>query len=596
MHQSFQHRSEYPVKTFVRTEEELVKMPEEQVLVLVENLTLSVLFDTNVPGRFYMDGLDMLPETRVTEDEVGEVYFPSSDHEQLLYQSHTNDDSSYYPLIPGYYRIKVVLGGETYYTLIRIRPKQVTEEQWEWMRNDIEDTLHGLAQDLLRKNSHLSVEGESPIPLTYMRQWLLFREEKARLLHAAEEIMRAPRSEIYKTYKLVPDVLAKRVGEKSIQFRSQHPEKEDVLVDTMPTIGFDLPENRWLYHILQFFQAITQELLTFLQALEVTTNRELGELAKWGKRSEDRMRLKRKVLEQVREMKRDAMQFRSVWYRSLETSWTQNIQPTLPQEVPMALTSDSRYRVLYQTYRKLKKQDITISLDPMYTYHWKQTDLLYEIWGYIQVVKGLQSEKLGFVPTKGWLFEEEGTGSSIQVPELRSGTYVEFQKGEVRVRVVYEEEIATTPEHTSLHHPVYTSSYHRKPDCRIDVYDAKGHIGTLLLDFKYRPLPSIWDHSKIRTQKQNKTMRQLDAYSTSCRSGWFLKDRFSDRIIRQFRPVFEVWPVYPEKHRTPQQREADSYHIRPMDLTPGSNNEHFLEKLEWAFAEMQGLVSDLERT
>lgn len=540
-----------------------------------------------------MDGLDMLPESEVEEDNLGDVYLPSSPTEKVLFTNGNQNGYTYYPLIPGFYQVKVIIEGNCYYTLLRVKPKQVNEEQWETMRQEIEETLHGLAQDLVRKNLNLNSEEDMPIPITYMRQWLLLRKEKSRLLNAIEEIQKAPRYNIIKHHEIVPNALAKSIGEETIKFRSLHPEKKDVIKEAKSVISYCLPENRWILHIVQFLASTTQTLFQFLLTYEDVLLRELKELHRWGKKAEGRIRIKEKVLNQIQEMKKDANQFRNAWNRLLQVQWLQYLPKTLPKEIPIALSADSRYRILYQVYRNLKKDNTSVTLDSMYTYHWKRTDYLYEIWGFIQVIRVFLSEGTGLIATKGWLFDIADVENGVTVPELRKGSYVEFTDGAIRIRAIYEEELPSSAKDTSMESPLYTSSYHRLPDCRIDVYDEHGHIGSLLLDFKYRPLSTVWEKQKIKTSKQTKTMKQLDAYTTACRSPWFLKGRASERMLNRFRPVAEVWPVFPIKDDKELSREVDEYFVRPMDLTPGKENHHFKKHIFEAIEEMKMIVQEI---
>lgn len=574
-----EYRNEKAVSVFVQVQEEVFSIPEENIAVLTENVDLSLVFSANSPGRLYMDGLDMLPESNVQEDERGEVFLSSSEQEQVLYVNDIQNGYSYYPLIPGFYQIKIEVAEQRYYTLIRVKPKQVYEEQWETMRNEIEDTLHGLAQDLVRKNLNLSNDEKLPIPITYMRQWILLSSQKSRLLNAIEEIQKAPRYQIVKTYEIVPNTLAKRISEETIKFRSQHPEKKDVIKEAKPVISYNLPENRWLIHIVNMLASISNTLYKFLSSYEDVIQREIEELTQWGRRAEGRIRIKEKVWSQVRNMKRDAKQFRSAWNRCLQASWVQEISTVLPHEMPLALSRDSRYRLLYQMYKSLKKNNTSITLNPAYTYNWKRTDYLYEIWGFIQVIKAFLSEDLGYTPSKGWLFDISDLTGDITVPELRKGSFVEFFKDSLRIRVLYEEELPASAEGTRLDKPLYTSSHHNLPDCRIDVFDERGHIGSLLLDFKYRPLSSIWDRQLIKTHRQTKTMKQLDAYSTACRSPWYLKGRADELVLSVVHPVAEVWPVFPYKYEQKRNRVVDEYRIRPMDVTPGRDNSHLHKAL-----------------
>lgn len=585
------YREEKKVMTLVGNKEEVFSIPQDNIVVVTENIDLSVIFTCSSHGRLYMDGLDMLPESQIEEDDFGDVYLPSSPSEKTLFINGEKDGYTYYPLIPGFYQVKVIIDDKSYYSLLRVKPKQVTEEQWETMRQEIEETLHGLAQDMVRKN--LNLNNEEEIPITYMRQWLLLRNEKSRLLNAIEEIQKAPRYNIVKHYEIVPEALAKSIGEETIKFRSLHPEKKDVIKEAKSITTYNLPENRWILHIIQFLATTTQTLFEFLSTYENALLCELKDLDRWGKKAEGRIRIKERVLNHVQEMKRDANQFRNAWNRMLQVQWLQNLPRSLPQEIPIALSADSRYRILYQIYRNLKKDNTSVTLDSIYTYNWKRTDYLYEIWGYIQVLRVFLSENTGFKATKGWLFDLNDVENGITVPELRKGSYVELTDGNIIVRVVYEEELPFSAKDTSIESPLYTSSYHRLPDCRIDVYDEQGHIGSLLLDFKYRPSKSIWDKSLIKTSKQTKTMKQLDAYTTACRSPWFLKGRASERILNRFRPVAEVWPIFPIKEEREFNRKVDEYYVRLMDLTPGKENNHFKQHIFEAIEEMKMIVHEI---
>ncbi|MED4455127.1 DUF2357 domain-containing protein [Metabacillus fastidiosus] len=589
------YRSEVKVLHFVSNSEELARVDGESVITLTENVDLTVLFtciESN--AAFYMDGLDTLPETLVKEDEKGEVYLSPSDKEQALFTNKDYENNySFYPLIPGFYRIKVEVRNKSFYALIRVKPKQLFKEQWELMINEIEETLHGLAQDLVRRNSNINTDGDSPIPTSFMRQWFLLNNHKSKILNAVEEIKKSPRHHILKKYELVPKALAKRIDGVSIKYMSQHPEKRDVFKEPKPILGYNLPENRWLLHMVVHLATITNSLYNFLFSYEETVEAEIVNLKKWGKSAEVRLRTKHKVLNRVREMRNNVRQFRSVWNNLLIVPWFEDVSKSLPREMPMALSMDNRYRTIYKIYCDMKIEEYSISLDPAYNYHWKRTDYLYEIWGYIQVIRAFVSEELGFKPSKGWLYDTQNLDEGLVIPELTPGSYVEFIKDNLRIRVVYEEELPSSPDGTSMDKPLYTSSPHYLPDCRIDVFDENGYIGSLLLDFKYRPKESIWNRNLIKTRSQTKVMKQLDAYTTACRSPLYLKGRNTERVISRFRPVLEVWPIYPFKYHGEIKRDIDEYHIRMMDLTPAKDNMHFISQIQWAIEEMKGIANEI---
>lgn len=576
-HPSKPYRTENEVSPFVQSKEAMYRIDRTEVVQVTENRDVSVRFEGNADYRLYMDGLDTLKEEAVSEDADGEVYLKPSQRETTLFSYQERD--GYYPFIPGYYRIRVVGGEKTYYSFLRVNPKQVTKEQWESMRDELESTVVGLAQDLVRRNSNIESFGDSPIPATYMRQWFILDKHKGSLINAMEEILRSPRTKVEKTYEVVPAARAKRLDEGSIKYLAQHPDKKGLIKEPIPFISHELPENIW---VLQMVKNISDKMKVFgefLSSYRKSVIEEIDRAKQWHSDDGSTIRNKRNVLEQIEMMKGASRRFLFASSRFLTENWVEKLPTTRkPHPMPLALSLDSRYRKVYQVYRELNNEEFSISLDPSYTYHWKRTDLLYEIWGYLQVILSLSSNEVGFKPLNGWIYDEHINGNKFTVPSLLSGTTVELKKDDVTIKVVYEGELLTNRRDTSLAHPLYTSGVHTRPDCRLDIFDKAGFIGSVLIDFKYRPAKYIWDERLIRTRQQTQTMKQLDSYSNQTRSSIFLKGKVPEGL--PIRPVSEVWAVYPDKHGHQINREVDGFNIRMMDLTPSSNNKHFREALK----------------
>ncbi|MEH7378244.1 hypothetical protein [Neobacillus drentensis] len=77
--------------------------------------------------------------------------------------------------------------------------------------------------------------------------------------------------------------------------------------------------------------------------------------------------------------------------------WFESIGTYQSSDIPPVMNSDPRYRALYQLYRELKNEQFQLQNHQSYS----GTDKLYEIWGYLQFIKTLAGEELGFVPEKG---------------------------------------------------------------------------------------------------------------------------------------------------------------------------------------------------
>lgn len=559
------------LECFVLNQDALSELDEGKLVTLTENIDLAVSFSAPEGSKLYMDGLDTLPEEMVSIDRYGIAYLNPSEREYKLY---SYNQQQLYPFIPGFYRIVVEVDDRKYYSWIRIKPKQITQEQWEAMRDEIEETVNGLAQDIIRQNSNVAGYGNAPIPFTYMRQWLVLNNHKGALINALEGINKQPRFSIIKTYQIVPKPRAKRADEKSIKYISQHPEKPDLFNEPLPKISYTLPENQWIKVIVKDLMKITSNLLDFLDSYEVSIESELQALTRWRKPGDAELRTKQKALGNIQDMRRECRQIRTGLARFLNQSWLAEVPTKLTHPVPLALTLDSRYHNVYSVYREIQAEDFSITLDPAYTFHWKRTDRLYEIWGYLQVIKALSSEEAGFTPVKGWMYDQSIGNQQIAIPNLTPGAYVELTRGSITVRAVYDAELPAHPDDTDPMNPVYTTADNYRPDCRLDVFDDGMYIGSAIIDFKYRPTKYIWNKEAVRTRSQTSTMKQLGNYRNSCSSPWYMKGVIPTRMVKGFRPIYEVWAVFPDKYNSHHNREVDEYSVRMVDLTPKEDNTH----------------------
>src|SRR5690606_18204777 len=97
-----------------------------------------------------------------------------------------------YPWIPGNYRVKVQWDGRSYYTVIRVRAKDLSERELHLMREELERYVVGLALDLVRRNQGMAgdpLAGRLP-PRFYQYQLL---EQHFPQIHAAlQDIVRKP--------------------------------------------------------------------------------------------------------------------------------------------------------------------------------------------------------------------------------------------------------------------------------------------------------------------------------------------------------------------------------------------------------------------
>jgi len=578
------------VESFVKDERDLYKGPVEEAVVITENLYLSVDFQCDDDdARFHMDGLDTLP-MRFLEEYEDEVYLPPTyGHPQILFDNVNEKNKykdthvdGYFPFIPGFYRIKVVVEDIPYYSWLKVLPKQISEEQWVSMRDDIENTLRGLAQDLIHSHTSVDIKSDVPLPNHVLRKLYILQRNYNRCSEALKSIQNHPRLRIQKEYALVPEGRAKALDAKSVRYRARHPESRDHVYQPSHVRSYDLHENQWIRKILRYLTKEANELLEYIDIHKQSVQNEIEKSARYHHEDHEQIRLKKKVLEQLNGYEKLMRRVRSSCLSSLQMDWMQEVSDKPPKTIPHTLQLDHRYRQMYNLYRMLKSDVVTISFDNQYDYYWKRTDLLYEIWGFIQLIKGLQHQSVGFRIESGWIYNAKESAQSVQVPFLDAGTRIIFKKDNITLHLVYDEYLAVKREDTGRDQPSFTNGVHTRPDVRIDIYNEQEFIGSLMMDFKYRPIWHIWDNSKKAGRSQNDTMRQLLSYRNNVTSP-YLFEHSAPGAWNNFRSVYESWAIYPANQRNRKVKDPlEDYGIRLVELTPEIEQDKFYQSLSVA--------------
>jgi hypothetical protein len=574
-----------PITNFVTDESQIYQMDEKQFICVRENVDLSVRFKCDDPNaKLYMDGLDTLPARSVQQDEKGDIYISPSNEEIYLYKQNnrnqsTDDKEDYYPLVPGNYQIRVELDGQIYYSWFKVKPKQMTEEEWEVMKNEIEETLRGLAQELIGKNSSISFYKNSPIPITVLRKLIIIKRDYYKWIQALQQICDNPRIQIKKEYSLIPTEKNPLIDEKTIRYHLRHPESKNHLYAPKHTRKYDLLENRWIRYILNFLIKEMTDALQYIVKYKEKAQKELEAEERYYSDDNIRVIRKKKALFELKEFEEFAKRVRNECYRILQVPWMDEVKNEKPVHIPHVMGLDQRYRTMYQLYRSLKNDDVSVVWDKQYQYYWKRTDLLYEIWGHIKLIQALRSERVGFKVEKGWIFDNDSS-SSVKVPFLEPGTVIHFRKGDIKIHLLYDSSLPFNSKETSSENPVYTGSTHNRPDSRIDIFYMDDYVGSIVVDYKNRPLIYIWDSRKGGNHYRTDTMNQLDSYKSSIRSKMVCIKKNPSNSEKVVHPVEEVWAVYPRNYKNPKMESPlEDYGIRLVELSPKDDMKNFEEQL-----------------
>ncbi|MEK5012045.1 MULTISPECIES: DUF2357 domain-containing protein [Bacillus] len=580
--------------SFVTNKTDLDEINEKNILEITENVDMELCFDCDdFNARFYMDGLDILSVRLLDVDEGENVYFPPSPEYVTIYKNvdgtypalqrqSAPNRIEYYPLIPGYYRIKIMYQNQAYYSLVKVVPKQITEEQWEVMKKEVQDTLEGLAQDLIRKNVSIDKDDSDVIPVDMLRKIYVLKSEYQKLINSILAIREQPRLKISKKYSLVPVGKNSFVDAQSIRYRAKHPESMNEIYTPNYYENHNIIENQWIVYIMNFIVKEMKSAARFIDKYIMKLKNELKEEKRFiHEYNQIRVETKEKSLEELRGYIKFITKIRIECKALLLEEWAKPISTKKPMRIPHVLNLDVRYKRIFKVYRMLNDKEFSIKQDSKYDFYWKRTDKLYEIWGFIKFMKVLQSESLGFKVVSGWIYDEKYKEKNINIPFLESSTAIVYMKDDIKLHLVYDEEIPNKGTKTTREKPLYVSgSKHNRPDTRIDVYKKNEYIGSLIVDFKYRPRKNVWKSASI--SYQNKTTMQLISYRQNIQSNYIFENSKSKDFRHRINPVQEVWAVYPN-HITNDGHNIDPFEqhkIRLFGLSPNEETTELEELLE----------------
>ena len=420
---------EYVIDHYFHDESEFYQQRETSCIELKENQELSVRFESSDSNlKFYMDGLDTLSEQAVELDyEKGEVYLvPSSEPVPLF--GHTDE---FFPLIPGYYRIVVESHDRRYYSWVKILPKQMSETQWEIMKEEVDNEMKGLAQDIIMRKMGVET-GNKVFSNHLLGQYLVIKNRFTSVMAALSDLYFKVNYRIHKKYVMKPKEKARIVDEVTIKYRLSHPENDHMLKTPLNRMNYDLPENRLLKKIVQYVMNALSELINALEQLEKNILHEQEE--KGYAHSFRTTAEMERTLKEVENLKEKASKMRGAFQWICKAPWFSEVNQHRSTFIPHVMNSDARYRALYQLYRDLKNDQIKLDLDESYSYQWKRTDKLYEIWGYIQFINALKGIRLGYTPVEGWIFNQKIVSNRILIPTLPSSTEVLFKKDNIHIK------------------------------------------------------------------------------------------------------------------------------------------------------------------
>ncbi|MBG9794043.1 hypothetical protein ABD76_16640 [Paenibacillus dendritiformis] len=567
------------VYRFYENEKQFFEQIDHPSVDLMENQDIKIRFIAdNDHARLYMYGLDMIPSSEVKMDEQGEAYIQPG-HEMI-----TLFTKDYYPLIPGgTYQIRVVADNRTWFAPFAILPKQLTFEQLDIMKQQLEEAIRGLAFDFISKRYSQGGQIGKAMPPKLLMQFMIINKHFTEVMAALSDLYSKINFKMSKEYQIVRSDEAKVIDGVTIRHQLKHPELKGHLKAPIRTITYKLPENVWLKRMIRHLISILNEFMSSVEKYEKQLIEEIEQLQLFEQQQSTRnvLREKQKVHRELLKYV-DIVQRMKIGFQYIKSApWYDKVDEAGAGTVPYVLTTDSRYRSIYLLFCELQRDEPELTLDPLYLIQWKRTDLLYEMWAYFEIIKIIRDD-LHFHLASGGIFDLDIGHKGALIPSLPEGERVTFEKDDIHLHFIYNGVIPLTSKETKpLEHPLYMRQQHNRPDGRLDVYSKGIYCGSIMMDFKYRPLTNFWDTNRIYRDR-TQAMRQLIAYS-DCRSNYLYGLRGKQRVT----PVPEVWAFYPVKSgRTEIPTSSDDHDICFIPLSPGEDNSYVGSELERVIQQM----------
>lgn len=547
----------------------------EPAVVIKENTELAIMFACSNPeARFYMDGLETLPQERLAEDSSGRSYLCPSLRPIPLF--------SYidYPLIPGYYWLEVVLAGQHYFTPLLVEPKRLTRAQWEVMRKELNSELYKLALDLIRQSTGVGEDRQGTLPLELLHRFIVIRRHFPSVMAALNDLLTRANYRVRKTYQVLPLYRVREFDDRAARYQLARPDRDERLATPVPEIDYDLPENRWVKHILR---VVSRHLSDFCSAIVTHSTFISQQIDALPSNAAQAGREKQKLVAVLQDYEDTGLKMAKAIELLRRAPWYLQVGNNSPTHYPQALASDARYNALYGLYRELRAEGVEVALDADYAYQWKRTDQLYELWCFAKLYRALVDPSVGFQPKSGWLFDSTLDSSTMLIPVFQAGAGITLERevDNVTLHLVYDEELPRQSQDTDFQRlPLFTRGIHNRPDGRLDIYDNNAYAGSLIFDFKYRPLYGFWDSGAITGSLRPKAMNQLISYASDIRSPYLHTPNLDQRWRHSISPIHEVWAVFPGTAWGGLHNEIHEDHcVRLISLAPGTELNGFVAAL-----------------
>lgn len=509
------------------TDIQLSHEPEEDCATIKENDEMDLYFNsTDKEARLYLDALECCPSSnRIMVDDEGFVYCTPGEEVIKLYRS----DSSYDALRVDVLQISVICGLNSYFSFLKIAPKQLSLEEWKIMRDDLETEIQGLAQDIVRRNIGLGDEAKGLLPPDDLYAFLIINKNAHAIMSALLDIKDKPKYKLKKRYEEVDESKNREIDTETVKKYLQRGALNHTLFVPRRDIVYDIQENRLLKKIIK---AYDEKLAHFINVIYSTLNYRKQRLTRYPKHS----LYDEKYIQGLESYLATAEKLKKITNIIKSAEWFQTVKNPEDMFIPHSFAVDSRYGSLYRMYSEMNKRNFSVQLDPQYSYSWKKSSSLYEMWCYICICRSFLQQY-----TEVGLRVQDIFMKDHLFPFLKSGTKILLENEDSAVEIIYDSVLPKKSEQVKLYgHPLYITGKHTRPDICINMYSKKSgwYVGSFIIECKYRSLKAFWYGNTWSSREQ------IKAYHNDSKSPLFFNG-FLD-LFTSSRPVLHVFTFTPD--------------------------------------------------
>jgi len=558
---------------------------QDCVIEVFERENLYVSYASNHEDAFlYIDCLDGYDSFKLHLDEEGIPCLRPGTQRFSLY-SDTNED---YPLIPADYKVFVKRKGEANDLLeatLRVRPNNITEDQLDVMRTELNEMVQGLAYDQARTSFGIRLYQERGLlPPIVLEEFAILNHLVKELGITLEDLARRPDQYLERQYREVKANVSCKQDAKSYRWllsvqgqranvAAKSVTQPEIVLGVIDQVTYNTLENRMVLGFLNYVSSLME---LVLRAIRCTISEEQRAIETripyvvMQKSTSHEVRASKAKILSLEAMEQEMQKGIFLVRKYMENPIFKRLRPlNTSDHFSLKIQRDWRYKKVFAWWKQLRAQDFQLPLAHDFRVQWKRTDVLYEYWCYVKTIIAL--EHVGYTPVSGWVYDDSHKVSlDFIFPVLQDDTIVEMIKGTVRLAVSFNEKMPRSKRGALRSNRIlYMEGTNYKPDIRIDVFEHDVYSGSIIVDAKYRKRLNIWNNDKLEDENRPKNMNTLQNYSNSLK---YVEDSFG--VSKSIR-VIALHPSH-----GPEVEDIDDTNVSLIRLRPKESLTHYSEYLE----------------